>query len=66
MLDAFPPGMEGQTNQSLATLSLPTAFRYKTVFDVNEFRKCLSKDSVYLFCCRKVSKSTRAVLPASL
>lgn len=37
VLDAFPPGREGQTNPSLATLSVPVAFRRLTVFSENAF-----------------------------
>lgn len=57
MLDAFPPGMGGQTNQSLAMLNLPVAFRYTTVFNVNEFLKRHSNDPVYLFWCRRLAKT---------
>lgn len=66
VLDGFRPGREGQTNRSLATLNLPVAFRFTTVFNVNAFRNLQSNDSVYLFWCRKVSKSAGAVLRASL
>ena len=66
VLDAFRSGREGQTNQSLATLSLPMALQFMTVFSVNAFCKLQSDDSVYLFWCGKVSKSTGAILRVSL
>lgn len=64
--DAFPPAREGQTNQYLATLHLPVAFRCRMVFNVNVFRKSQNNDSVYLFWCRKVSKRPEAGPLASL
>lgn len=55
VLDAFPPGREEQTDQSLATLSLPVACQFTTVFNVNAFCKLQDDDCIYLFWCRKVS-----------
>ena len=46
VLEAFRSGREGQTNQSLATLSFPMALRFTTVFNVNAFRELQSDDSV--------------------
>lgn len=63
VLDAFCSGREGQTNQSLVTLNLPMALRFTTVFSLKAFRKL---QRFCLFWCRKVSKSTGAILRVSL